>query len=1128
MANIPGTGGADSFNDTVGSSDNYDLLAGNDTVYGGAGTDTLYGGNDDDRLYGGTGADTLYGDAGNDALFGGAGTDTVADILYGGADDDTLDGGQGNDRLYGGTGNDLMFAGAFGDPDSDYLDGGAGQDTVDFSSGNSGIDIALVAGNDVYDPAGANTRNRDTLVGIEHIIGTNFDDIIAGDTVANMLYGGANDDLLSGGAAGDTLYGGTQDDTLNGDAGADLLYGGDNADDLFGGTEADTLYGGAGIDSLVGDAGDDVLFGDADADTVQGSAGNDVLYGGDAGDRLQGGNNDDTLYGDAGADNMSGDGGNDIMVGGAGGDTLDGGTGTDTADYSGSGAGVNVTINASGNTGGDAAGDTLAGIENLIGSNSADTLVGDAGNNVIEGRDGADTINAGSGNDTVLGGVGADTIDGGTGNDSLSGNDDADSIIGDAGNDTIDGGAGADNVDAGTGNDSVLGGTEADTIQGGMGNDTIDGGTGDDVITAGPTVAGAATEVPLDFNWDLVGADGTDITASGVTQNTGGVNVTAVLTTPGDNFVRFDVETSLNIYVDTVNGETFNDNSSAWFERSDDGAATVANISFAGVPGSGYADTVENVQFRISDIDQDDGNWRDRVVVRAYDADGNLIPGGVVFTETSADITTSGATITADADAADTSPNLLEGSVLVTVAGPVSRIEITYDNLDVNTQYIYVSDIQFDGIFTEGDNDSVTGGVGNDTILGGIGEDTLLGGVDNDVLYGGVGNDSVNGEAGNDTLYGDADNDTLVGGDNSDLVYGGTGNDSASGDAGTDTLYGDAGNDTLTGGTEDDALYGGADNDSVSGNEGNDTILGDAGTDTLRGGAGNDTFVILEGEVDAVGDDIIFGGGGAEEGGTGAGQDIDTDYDTIDLTAIGYPRIEVTYTNLDPENLTGTIFIYQAGQPHTAPFLIGTIQFSEIEQIILCFTPGTMIATDRGDIAVETLQAGDLVMTRDNGLQPLRWSGARKLSFAELQAKPDLQPVRIAMGAFAGDGPERTMLVSPQHRVLIEGPRAEILFGEAEVLVPAKHLLGHVEATRALPTEGVTYIHLLFDQHEIVLSDGIWTESFQPAERSLNAMDDEVRDEILALFPELRVDADGYASARLSLKAHEAKVLLSN
>lgn len=119
------------------------------------------------------------------------------------------------------------------------------------------------------------------------------------------------------------------------------------------------------------------------------------------------------------------------------------------------------------------------------------------------------------------------------------------------------------------------------------------------------------------------------------------------------------------------------------------------------------------------------------------------------------------------------------------------------------------------------------------------------------------------------------------------------------------------------------------------------------------------------------------------------------------------------------------------------------------------------------------------------------------------------------------------MLVSPQHRVLIEGARAEMYFGESEVLVPAKHLIGLAEVTRALPAEGVTYVHILFDRHEIVQSDGIWTESFQPAERTLNALDEAARSEVLNLFPELAGDTTGFSSARLSLKAHEARVLVS-
>lgn len=830
----------------------------------------------------------------------------------------------------------------------------------------------------------------------------------------------------------------------------DMLAGNDT---VRAGGANDTIYGGAGNDSLRGDAGDDIVYGEADNDTVRGDAGNDTLFGGAGVDSLRGGTN------------------NDILVGGAGADTLDGESETDTASYVGSTVGVNVTINATaGNTGGDAAGDQLFNIENLTGSSQGDTLTGDAGNNVIDGDDGADIIDGAAGNDTIAGGAGADDIDGGAGNDSLVGGAGADIILGAVGYDTIDGGTEADSIDGGAGNDSLLGGagadtilggiggdtidggSEADSIDGGLGNDTIDGGSGDDVIVAGPTVVGTGAPVALDFNWDLVGADGTDITGVGISQDTGGVNVNVVLTNPGANFQTFEVETDETIYV--AGGEPFNPGSSGWLARSGAGAATVVDINFAGTPGAGMNDEVENVQFRISDLDED--TFRDRVVVRAWDALGNEIT--VVMTETSADLTTTstvggGSTVVVTNGVGGTTPDQVDGSVLVTIAGPVARIEISYDNLETTTQYIYVSDIHFDAIPTDADNDSVTGGDGNDTIFGNIGNDTLLGAADNDVLYGGAGNDTLNGEAGNDTLF------------------------------------------------------------------------GDAGTDTLSGAAGNDTFMILDNaEVSSAGNDIILGGGGAGEGGTGAGQDTVTDYDVIDLTAIGYDRITVNYTNLDPENLIGTITIYTDA---TKTVVVGVIEFSEIEDVIECFTPGTMIRTEAGDVAVELLQAGDMVMTRDNGLQPLRWTCARKLSLAELQANPDLQPVRIAKDALAGQGPARTMLVSPQHRVLIEGARAELLFGEAEVLVPAKHLVGQIDATRALPAEGVTYIHILFDSHEIVMSDGIWTESFQPAERTLSAMDAEVRAEVLALFPALETDADAYVGARLSLKAHEARVLLA-
>ena len=178
-----------------------------------------------------------------------------------------------------------------------------------------------------------------------------------------------------------------------------------------------------------------------------------------------------------------------------------------------------------------------------------------------------------------------------------------------------------------------------------------------------------------------------------------------------------------------------------------------------------------------------------------------------------------------------------------------------------------------------------------------------------------------------------------------------------------------------------------------------------------------------------------------------------------------------------------------------------------------------------GEVAVEDLAPGDRVLTRDNGFQTIRWAGRRDLSHAELIVEPRFNPVFIAAGAL-GDGlPERDMMVSPQHRMLITGPRAELLFGEHEVLVAAKHLVG-IPGVEQRVSKGISYIHILFDQHEIVRADGAWSESFQPGDQTLEGLGAEQRAEILALFPELAVDTAAYPAARMTLKAREAKVLM--
>ncbi len=248
-------------------------------------------------------------------------------------------------------------------------------------------------------------------------------------------------------------------------------------------------------------------------------------------------------------------------------------------------------------------------------------------------------------------------------------------------------------------------------------------------------------------------------------------------------------------------------------------------------------------------------------------------------------------------------------------------------------------------------------------------------------------------------------------------------------------------------------------------------------------------------------------------GGTG------DDFDTLDLTSWGKALTNIYKDPMNPEN--GYVEFLDAFGA-----VIGTMTFTEIETIIPCFTPGTLIATDRGEVPVETLRPGDMVVTRDNGLQPIRWVGRKELSFAHLVARPALRPVRIAAGSMGLAAPARDMFVSPQHRVLFEGPWAEMLFGEPEVLVAAVHMVGRPGVDQPV-VRGVTYIHLMLDAHEVILSDGLWTESFQPAARMVSAMDADRAAEILALFPDLPRTETAFPAARPTLRAHEARVLLS-
>lgn len=198
------------------------------------------------------------------------------------------------------------------------------------------------------------------------------------------------------------------------------------------------------------------------------------------------------------------------------------------------------------------------------------------------------------------------------------------------------------------------------------------------------------------------------------------------------------------------------------------------------------------------------------------------------------------------------------------------------------------------------------------------------------------------------------------------------------------------------------------------------------------------------------------------------------------------------------------------------------VPYTSIPSTVICFTPGTLITTPRGLVPVEDLQVGDLVITADNGLQAIRWVGNKRMTGARLMAYPELRPIRIRKGAFGAGLPERDMWVSPQHRMLVRSGKNHLEYGESEVLVPAKALLNDLSITVDYGIRSTTYIHILFDNHEIIFANGTATESFHPGASSVSAIEDAGRDELFEVFPELRDNPSEYGpAARLSLRVKE-------
>jgi len=474
-----------------------------DTLIGGDASDTLQGGTGNDVVYGEFGADSLSGEEGNDSIYGGEGDDT----LKGGDGDDLLDGGHGNDRIVGRNGADYLFGGSGDDhfmPEGestvgladDTIDGGEGRDTVSYSNqgvygqGTARVVVDLAAGT-----ARGESIGFDTLMSIEDVVGTDFNDFLSGNDEDNAIAGLAGNDVIRGGAGNDELKGGEGNDLIEGQSGNDFIEDGAGNDTIYGGSGNDTINnvggtdtfdGGDGVDTLISDVtqfaqGDFILgfnavsgthgrlnsdvgqdtvvsienfktIGNIDAHVIGGSednvfitdGGNDSLEGGAGNDELRAGLGDDSLSGGIGDDILHADRGRDVFDGGTGRDRLI----ADVTFATNSSRVLEVNLDLQNgyqalrgayttDPSEDPGYDRFIGIEEYVFKGVFNLEVsGSEADNFIQTDQGNDVIAVGAGNDTVLSGGGNDFVYGEAGDDLL--------ILSGSGTTTLDGGDGVD------------------------------------------------------------------------------------------------------------------------------------------------------------------------------------------------------------------------------------------------------------------------------------------------------------------------------------------------------------------------------------------------------------------------------------------------------------------------------------------------------------------------------------------------------------------------------------------------------------------------------------------------------------------------------------------------------------
>lgn len=908
---------------------------------------------DDHFFAAGSGNDTLIGTVhrdrvdysddsfdGGGAIFRGVDVDLAAETAIDGwGDSDTL---ISIERVTGTMFGDIIrgnderndFRGLAGD---DILDGrGHDRDRAEYVDDPTGVTVNLSTGT-----ATDGWGGTDTLISIEQVRGSEFDDTLIGDDDRNGLEGEGGNDLIQG-------FGG--DDNLEGDAGNDMLDGGEGFD-VVGHFDDPN---GVDLDLAAGTATDG--WGDTDTlisiEGVDGSEHDDILRGDDGDNFLDGRQGDDLLEGRGGRDNLHGSQGND---------TIDGGAGRDRAEYHrdddrGGHNGVFVDLEVGTATDGFGDADTLISIEDVRGTRYGDTIIGNAVDNEIEGLAGDDTLSGGAGRDEFQGGAGNDIIDGGEALVDHNGGDrvrydrehesggtlginvdlntgiatdtfgDTDTLIsieevnGSVFDDVITGSGVSEQLRGEEGNDIITGNDGNDDLSGGDGDDLLNGGLGGDFLQPGrgaDTVIGGANG-PLNEDDEL-----SYFYDSRDNEATAGIAVTFTNETDG-SVVDYGGDTDSFTGIERVRGTN----------NADSFIGADGRQQFQGFAGNDFFDG------GAGDEDRIDYSSPDEELGATQGINVDMIAGTVTDTygdtDTFINIEEIRGSRFDDTIFGDGSRNRLDGD-----DGNDLIDSFGGENNDLN------GGRGNDIIHARGDGDWVGGGDGNDVItfygIGGganpgLGSDTIVGGTDGffSIDYHGVGQDLIIDTAlGTTTFVGSTNVDTFT---NIPNIGGGEGDDILLGDdGGRQEFFTSLGNDHIDGrgGDRDWLIYDHEDESSVTVDFSDGTATGTF--------AGNDTFANIEAVRGTSGNDSFIGG--TQEY---------TEYQGLDgvdsyLGGAGQDRLSFTFD--DNRGGNGAIIIDIAAGEVVDGF--GNLEtFTGIEQVITSDYNDTLLGDDLANVLI--------------------------------------------------------------------------------------------------------------------------------------------------------------------------------